>query len=262
MDESARSPAAQDENALPEKTAAAEPKPARGHRRPRVPTSVLVTLAVALLSIWVGPALTRQWDDRQKARELQAEVAQQVSRTTALTIGEARAAVETGDPVALKSRERWDVARFELEVRLQAFFPTAVAEWRRLSGRIDALIERASQLHLMVSGIDGRAVSPKNVFELSLLLPDVLDPGGSSERQRSAARRILHVPEVSGLVVPVTIGGRKVMFDYALTRLGNLNEFIGDDLLAGVQSLNEMVLRTAPTGFSTTRRDLLRDLLP
>jgi hypothetical protein len=262
MEEPPAATAPSPDAAAPEGTAAAAQKPARHHRRLRVPTSVLVTLAVALLSIWVGPALTRQWDDRQKARELQADVAQQVSRTTALTISEAGAAVETGHPLVLKSRERWNVARFELEARLQAFFPAAVADWRQLSGRIDALITRGPQFHLMVSDIGRRNPSPKEVFELSQLLPAVLHPGGSSDGQRSVARKSLAVGKARAFVVPVTIAGQKILFDYTLTRLGHLNEIISDDLLASVQSLNEKVLRTTPTGFSTTRRDLLRDLLP
>jgi hypothetical protein len=62
-----------DEAAPPEAgTTAAEKK------RPllrRVPTSLLVTLLGIALTAWLLPAFTRQWDDRQKAQELQSHVA-------------------------------------------------------------------------------------------------------------------------------------------------------------------------------------------
>jgi hypothetical protein len=56
-------------------------------RRRGVPTSVVVTIVVAALTVWVAPAVTRQWDDRQKARELQASLAQDVGASTAKAIG-------------------------------------------------------------------------------------------------------------------------------------------------------------------------------
>jgi undecaprenyl pyrophosphate phosphatase UppP len=70
--------------AAPEQTAVQE-KPQRKRRRVRVPTSVLVTVLVAGLSVWIAPAFARQWDDRQKARELQAEVADQIGIAAAQT---------------------------------------------------------------------------------------------------------------------------------------------------------------------------------
>jgi hypothetical protein len=71
----------------PEGAAAQEDKPRRTRRRPRVPTSVLVTLFVALLSVWVAPALTRQWNDREKARELKAAAAEDIATATARAAG-------------------------------------------------------------------------------------------------------------------------------------------------------------------------------
>ena len=60
---------------VPTSVAGEEEKPPGERRRLRVPTSVAATLLVAMLSILVGPAFARQWDDRQKARDLKAAIA-------------------------------------------------------------------------------------------------------------------------------------------------------------------------------------------
>jgi hypothetical protein len=43
----------------------AKEKAAAKSVRPRVPTSVVVTVLGAALTVWLGPAFTRQWEDRQ-----------------------------------------------------------------------------------------------------------------------------------------------------------------------------------------------------
>jgi hypothetical protein len=66
------------ESTAPDETAAQKEKPRRERPRLRVPTSVLVTVMVAALSVWLAPALTRQRDDRQKAHELRVAIAEEV----------------------------------------------------------------------------------------------------------------------------------------------------------------------------------------
>jgi hypothetical protein len=71
---------------VPTSVAVEEEKPRGERRRFRVPTSVLVSLLVAILSILVGPAFARQWEDRQKARDLKAAIADQIATATARTV--------------------------------------------------------------------------------------------------------------------------------------------------------------------------------
>ena len=40
-------------------------KPVPERRRFHVPTSLLVTILLAIVSVWIAPALTRQWEDPQ-----------------------------------------------------------------------------------------------------------------------------------------------------------------------------------------------------
>src|SRR5262249_21299243 len=49
----------------------------------RVPSSLIVTLIGIALTAWLLPAFTRQWDDRQKARDLKASLADEMSAATA-----------------------------------------------------------------------------------------------------------------------------------------------------------------------------------
>ncbi len=51
---------------------------------------MFVTLLGIALTDWLLPAFTRQWDDRQKARELKAAVITQVAAATAAQLVETR----------------------------------------------------------------------------------------------------------------------------------------------------------------------------
>jgi hypothetical protein len=80
MDESPPLPASPEKAVASKSAAASEEKAAqekagRWRLRPRLPASLVATLLVALLSVLVGPAFVRQWEDRKKAHELQAETA-------------------------------------------------------------------------------------------------------------------------------------------------------------------------------------------
>src|SRR3954447_9135903 len=63
----------------------AEAEPAKAPRR-RVPTAVLVSILGIALSAWLLPAVTRQWDDRQKERELKAQIIAQMASSTAKAV--------------------------------------------------------------------------------------------------------------------------------------------------------------------------------
>jgi hypothetical protein len=75
-----------------DKAVPAEAGDAAGKKRllRRVPTSLVVTLLGIALTAWLLPAITRQWNDRQKAHELKAAVVAQIAAATAraLTGGE------------------------------------------------------------------------------------------------------------------------------------------------------------------------------
>src|SRR5262245_28789084 len=56
----------------------------------RVPTSLIVTVVGIALTAWLLPALTRQWDDRQKAHELKVALVSEMSLATAEALTDGR----------------------------------------------------------------------------------------------------------------------------------------------------------------------------
>jgi hypothetical protein len=104
-------------------------KPVPERRRFHVPTSLLVTILLAIVSVWIAPALTRQWEDRQKERELKAEIIDEVTTRTAQTMGKTVAAEEATKSTRGLETE-WDVFRSRTEANLLTYFPIDVArQW-------------------------------------------------------------------------------------------------------------------------------------
>src|SRR3954468_13838267 len=110
--------------AVPAEQAAAAEK-----KRPllrRLPTSLIVTLLGIALTAWLLPAFTRQWDDRQKVRELHAQFADQIAATTAKALS--RGALVARRPISVSARRDqlapvetdWDIARARVQLKLAA----------------------------------------------------------------------------------------------------------------------------------------------
>jgi hypothetical protein len=111
----------------------------------RLPTPIVVTVIGALLSAWVIPAVTRQWQDQQKARELKASLVARISRDTteALVksdfVGYGRFGGErlpNGAPPFSDEQFNdlditWRQNSEEIEGLLAAYFPGQVLEWHR-----------------------------------------------------------------------------------------------------------------------------------
>ena len=124
MEESLPAAAVPDENAAHEEADLEDDQLAREHKRSRVPSSVLLTLLAAPLSVWVAPAFARQWDERQKARESAG-----CSRSGRCCIDYRRDRRRIGcanrggvAPPDGRAKE-WDTARARLEAELRVYYP-------------------------------------------------------------------------------------------------------------------------------------------
>src|SRR3982751_5368573 len=91
-------------------------------RRPflrRLPTSLVVTLLGIGLTAWLLPALTRQWDDRQKAQEVKAALVREMAGASARVIVGSRHPIiraAPGSQLALeKTLDDWELAGVEIE---------------------------------------------------------------------------------------------------------------------------------------------------
>jgi hypothetical protein len=133
MEKSLPSAAALPDAAPSEATGAQEAKPWRKRRLLRVPTSVLVSVLIAGLSVWVAPALTRQWDDRQKARELRVAIAEEViAKGTRVIYAATKPPLPGYKPAAdyKAMLAQWLEDSAVLKAKLRAYFPKDVgARW-------------------------------------------------------------------------------------------------------------------------------------
>jgi hypothetical protein len=232
---------------------AEEKKPTGEPRRLRVPTSVFLTLLVAVLSILVGPAFARQWEDRQKARELKAAIADQIATATARTLSAgvyvARAQqAEARRDRFVNARAFWRPASLRIEMNLKAYFPAAMAdEWKQLVLDIDDFL----------LNVCARASPPGQPFKSDLT--------ASSRRDNIAAwfdssSKLRPLPRILQNLTPSEIA-------HDATR-GNAEdravvvEAGGEWLFAKTDKMAAVLFDAHPAGFSTSRRDLLGDLLP
>jgi hypothetical protein len=211
-------------------------KPRRERRRLHVPTSVLVTVLVAAFSVWVAPAFTRQWDDRQKEHELKALLVAGIGDATArvLTDGEDALSAKHGDSVRRlpPAMRAWDITGLKIETRLRAYFPAeVVADWRSFEyvvAVLQAYLYERSTLSALQPNTQGWTQLKKPVFVVAWR---TVQEAFSSE-----------------------LGGK---------RPSPLQYFnVEQRILAAQQSVNDAILAAHADGYSTTRRDLLRDLLP
>jgi hypothetical protein len=227
-------------------------------RRWRIPTSVLVTLAGIALSAWLLPAFTRQWDDRQKARELKAGLLAEIASATAraLTSGEnllrapAPPAQRPAVRPAPRAQQAWSVASLQIESRLRAYLPKTVAGWQTYSFLIDQALNAAAN-----SATFGTLASAQ---------PPVRDEELTPRFGRSAEHAMRVVVRFTRDVRDIT--GRKVSrsertFERGLL-VGSYQDDVEEALLMLEQRLADELLSSHPAGYSTSARDLLHDLVP
>lgn len=142
----------------------------------RIPTSLLVTLIGIVLTAWLLPAFTRQWDDRQKAQQVKSAVVTDMAQATADALTGGRRllfhpvkggsyAVMFDPPPGVS--ERWSKDSFRIEATVRAQLSGRVAElWHQYSVLVESLLVAASGLGDFSSGLQSTTyytrVSPEN----------------------------------------------------------------------------------------------------
>ena len=106
-------------------------KAAGNRRRFRVPTSVVATLLGAALTVLLAPAFTRQWDDRQAARELKVGLAEDGVISAFQTIQDGARLAE-GDGAYDVILGSWGATALRTELRAKAYFGSTVDEWQKV----------------------------------------------------------------------------------------------------------------------------------
>jgi hypothetical protein len=198
--------------------------------RPKVPTGVVVTLVGIALTAWLLPAFTRQWDDRQKAQELKANLVAQMSSATVKTVFASRRLSHSDSDRAREEtlRDAWLLANLQMEARLRTYFsPSIVNEWSTLGDSV------AEYIYL-----PNGSAGPKDVVTFK-------------EFRDGLVRMGVDPTEMGALVQSWRDGA-----------YSPANSEAGDYLLQREADIAQDVLDAHTNGYSTTTRDLVDDLLP
>jgi hypothetical protein len=215
-----------------------------------MPTSVIVTVLVAALSVWVAPAFTRQWEDRKQARALQAEVAEQISLAAAQLASRLEvAALSNGEP---DERERrsirgpWALAHTQIEAKLRVYFsPEILTLWVDFDGVIGPTTNA-----ILVS----RLPNPERHYAYMRSLFR-----GNERIVPFAARLGAVSPNLRAAEALLT----KRRFDLNPEPASQLGaKYLALAVQDIADAIIERLMTADPETFSTTRGDLLRDLLP
>jgi hypothetical protein len=248
MEESRPATAApSDDTAAPAEPAPQEQKPARKH----VPTSVLVTILLAALSVWVAPAFTRQWEDRKQARQLQAQIAEQVALSTT-DLGQrinsfARAETLTALTESELVKDYWQIKQAPIDVRLRAYFSQDMRSvWRKFNEFLEHEIDVVEMTRYVPSGNTGDVY-----YSEKLHVEELLQKMNNLAGTFDVAPPFAAPAETShGWIARYEIDRPTAM----------------DDLFAWMRGYVDMivdrVMSEDPEAYSTSRGDLLRDLLP
>ena len=280
--------AAGPEAAEPQERAEPKAEPRKWSRwRIKVPTSVTVTLLGVALTAWLLPAFTRQWDDRQRAHELEVGLVSEIAAATAdaVTTGETlqTQAGVTKSPRALAHRQ-WSTAALRLDGRLRAYFPdsTVVAAWQiyayalgRFSGVSGGAVERVlEEFHAATVGRLADASGPAESAMTDVdpgskarafpqaLWKDVADVVHALNTLATAPTERAHFSEEERQALEELVAILPSVY-YPRIALNSVDiDKLEPTLLRLEQALTSAILAGHPAGYSTTTRDLIHDLLP
>jgi hypothetical protein len=225
-------------------------EPAREGQRarglPRVPTPLIVTVLGITLSAWLLPAVTRQWDDRQKAHDLKAALVAEMAPATAdaltdlpdLSWRSARSHPTLKNFVAgyfttLPQERTWSQSSLTIEGKLRSYFGDGLgSEWRDYRTLVALALVDASR---HAPSIPVHTVSTD---------PEFATVHKEIERFQRALDK---------LASPDTL---------AYLEFQNSLDLLQTDLLSLEERIAADVLRSHVAGYSTTPGDFLHDLVP
>ena len=208
----------------------------------RLPKSILVTAAVTVATAWLFPALSHQWQDRQKAKEVTAAIVSRIGSDTSqalvtssfLTYNRFHASDQPSkfgfnQDVFNKLDLDWRTSSAEIEAQLQAYYPDRVVdEWREYSELV------WGTYRLITNNMNSR---PGTVRRLRELFHGIV-PGWYIDKMEEPW---VDRPDPDA---------RKAYFA------------VSQAVLARRTVVMDEMLRSRPAGFSTRPGDLLRDLVP
>jgi hypothetical protein len=190
-----------------------------------IPKSLVLAVLGIGLSSWLIPAITRQWDDRQKAGDLKAVLVAEMATATGRAVLDAQGftsasagSTRPSSAAVDASVKEWSVAALKVRARLDAYFgPAAVDAWEVVTTYVNATLSRA---------YGGNAFIP-----------------GRLERSAPTPGRL-----------------QDLYSEYYSGDTGI--EALAEELLTQEERVARSILAMNVRGYSTTWDDLLSDLLP
>lgn len=237
-------------------------------RRPAI--GALGVVATALVTAWVFPAMTKQWDDRQKEHELKASVISDIAAASAhaLVGGEAILGEDLDRTARASLRRRvgnqWELSALETEARIRTYFPLPVVQsWLIYSWAVDRFIGSHSvsaeaALQEAVSG-SVTTLDPAVADAAALLLvraghtEGVVPSYKAVPRSRSSHTNLARLKAILSVQMRADERGQIVVSRWSA---------LEKDLVVLEQAVADQILRSHATGFSTTAGDLIHDLEP
>jgi hypothetical protein len=235
---------------------------ARRLRLPRVPKGLVLTVVGTLLTAWLIPVLTRQWQDQQRAQELRAAIVTRIGRdaTDALVLS---SFIANGRFEAVRDPKRpfripmklfndldlnWERNRREIGAQLEAYFSdTDIVDQWRAYGQLTRdtywlITERRFNREWTVTRLQERLGE-----KYRCKIESLREPFPTATRERTQ---------------PPTLS-RRSMCKPSELRSQRINYFfVATAFLEAKSTLTEEILHTDPDGLSTDTSDLLHDLLP
>jgi hypothetical protein len=203
----------------------------------RAPKPVLMVLFGAAISAWLVPAFTRQWQDRQKEREIKVALVSEISHSTsnALVTSQFVASRALADGQAEYNRISLDWAQrsAQVEAKLAAYFPgqALVDDWR------DYSIVVENDFYLLTKSTAGKAEAVETV------------------------RRYLESPRGPEATAAVNWDQLRTL-DFDNVQAVDDYVLVSRELLDASKPLIQAILDANAEGFSTTGGDLIDDLTP
>jgi hypothetical protein len=212
---------------------------------------VIATLIGVTLSAWLIPAFTRQWEDRQKARELKAAITDEIAAATSRTLN---AGLDVGKAQQPKARGRlydaagdyWEPASLKIAMKVRAdFSPEVAASWDTFAFDVRRYLHFSANASPPGRPWDPSVTPQMQKVVLERWLTDMLDDLRPGENLDGVVETEVGDARDKDPSTRVAVVGQGVEWMKLKT----------DEVTAAI-------LKSNPAGFSTTRTDFLRDLLP
>jgi hypothetical protein len=203
----------------------------------RAPKPILMVLFGAAISAWLVPAFTRQWQDRQKEREIKVALVSEISDSTsnALVTSQfvANRALADGQAEYNRISLDWAQRSAQVEAKLAAYFPgrALVGDWH------DYSIVVENDFYLLTKSTAGKAEAVDTVRRY---LESARGPESTAAVNWDQLRAL-------------DFDNVQAVDDYVL---------VSRELLDASKPLIQAILDANAEGFSTTGGDLVDDLTP